>query len=74
MAHERWWCLGMPLVGVIMIPPHFIGGGLGGSIFFLANWPLFTDGLVQRCYKDDEIRKIIGENMMRVCRKAWLNG
>jgi len=32
------------------------------------NWPLFTVGLVQRGYKDDDIRKIIGGNMLRVCR------
>ncbi len=34
------------------------------------NWPLFTVGLVQRGYKDEEIRKIIGGNMMRVCRES----
>ena len=34
------------------------------------NWPLFTVGLVQRGYKDEEIRKIIGGNMMRVCRQS----
>ena len=32
------------------------------------NWPLFTVGLVQRGYSDDEIRKIIGGNVLRVCR------
>ena len=32
------------------------------------NWPLFTVGLVQRGYKDEEIQKIIGGNIMRVCR------
>ena len=32
------------------------------------NWPLFTVGLVQRGYKDDDIRKIIGGNVMRVAR------
>lgn len=32
------------------------------------NWPLFTVGLVQRGYKDDEIRKILGENVLRVTR------
>jgi len=32
------------------------------------NWPLFTVGLVQRGYKDDDIRKIIGGNMLRICR------
>lgn len=34
------------------------------------NWPLFTVGLVQRGYKDDEIRKIIGGNAMRVARET----
>lgn len=32
------------------------------------NWPLFTVGLVQRGYKDDDIQKIIGGNMLRVAR------
>ena len=32
------------------------------------NWPLFTVGLVQRGYSDDEIRKILGGNMLRVAR------
>jgi membrane dipeptidase len=32
------------------------------------NWPLFTVGLVQRGYNDDEIRQILGGNMMRVAR------
>lgn len=35
------------------------------------NWPLFTVGLVQRGYSDDEIRQIIGGNIMRVARAAW---
>lgn len=30
------------------------------------NWPLFTVGLVQRGFSDDDIRKIIGGNVMRV--------
>ena len=29
------------------------------------NWPLFTVGLVQRGHSDDDIRKIIGGNVMR---------
>ena len=33
-------------------------------------WPLFTVGLVQRGYSDDEIRKIIGGNVMRVARES----
>jgi len=32
------------------------------------NWPLFTIGLVQRGYQDDEIRNIIGGNVLRVSR------
>jgi membrane dipeptidase len=32
------------------------------------NWPLFTVGLVQRGYKDDEIARILGGNMLRVAK------
>ncbi|WP_417394009.1 dipeptidase [Gimesia chilikensis] len=34
------------------------------------NWPLFTVGLVQRGYSDEDIQKIIGGNMLRVCRES----
>ena len=34
------------------------------------NWPLFTVGLVKRGYTDDEIRKIIGGNVLRVCQET----
>ena len=34
------------------------------------NWPLFTVGLVQRGYSDDDVRKIIGGNVLRVARDA----
>lgn len=34
------------------------------------NWPLFTVGLVQRGYSDDDIQKILGGNMLRVARAA----
>lgn len=34
------------------------------------NWPLFTVGLVQRGYTDEEIRKIIGGNVLRVCQES----
>lgn len=34
------------------------------------NWPLFTVGLVQRGYSDDDIRKIIGGNVLRVLRAS----
>src|SRR5262245_18420501 len=32
------------------------------------NWPLFTVGLVQRGFSDDDIQKILGGNMLRVTR------
>jgi membrane dipeptidase len=32
------------------------------------NWPLFTVGMVQRGHSDDTIRKILGENVLRVWR------
>lgn len=32
------------------------------------NWPLFTVGLVQRGYSDEDIQKIIGGNALRVAR------
>lgn len=35
-----------------------------------SNWPLFTVGLVQRGFSDDEIRKIIGGNVLRVCKET----
>lgn len=34
------------------------------------NWPLFTVGLVQRGYSDDDIRRIIGQNVLRVARET----
>ena len=32
------------------------------------NWPLFTVGLVQRGYSDEQIEKILGLNILRVAR------
>ena len=34
------------------------------------NWPLYTVGLVRRNYSDDDIRKIIGGNVLRVARES----
>ena len=36
------------------------------------NWPLFTVGLVQRGFADDDIRKIIGGNVLRVARETMI--
>ena len=35
-----------------------------------SNWPLFTVGLVQRGFTDQEIRKIIGLNVLRVAQET----
>ena len=34
------------------------------------NWPLFTVGLVQMGYSDNDIQKILGENVLRVAKAA----
>ena len=34
------------------------------------NWPLFTVGMVQRGHSDDDIRKILGGNILRVAREV----
>jgi membrane dipeptidase len=34
------------------------------------NWPLYTVGLVQRGYSDEDIRKILGGNVMRVAKAS----
>jgi membrane dipeptidase len=34
------------------------------------NWPLYTVGLVQHGYRDEEIRQILGLNMLRVARQV----
>ena len=36
------------------------------------NWPLFTVGLVQRGLADDDIRKILGKNVLRVARETMI--
>ncbi|HID07855.1 MAG TPA: dipeptidase, partial [Armatimonadetes bacterium] len=36
------------------------------------NWSLFTVGLVQRGYSDDDIQKILGGNVLRVARAVWM--
>jgi len=48
-------------------------GALGGQwprsgSLAWTNWPLVTVGLVQRGYQDDAIQKILGGNVLRVCR------
>ena len=53
-------------------PQGALGGGPAGrESLAWTNWPLFTVGLVQRDYRDEEIRKILGGNMLRVARAAF---
>jgi membrane dipeptidase len=35
------------------------------------NWPLFTVGLVQRGHSDETIRRVLGENVLRVARDCF---
>jgi len=35
------------------------------------NWPLFTVGLLQRGYRDEDVKKIIGGNVMRVAKAVF---
>lgn len=53
-------------------PPGALGGGTRDprAIASLAwtNWPMYTVGLVQRGYRDADIQKIIGGNMLRVLK------
>lgn len=52
-------------------PPDALGGQWSkANTLAWTNWPLLTVGLVQRGYSDESIRKIIGGNMLRVCRDA----
>jgi membrane dipeptidase len=55
-------------------PPGSLGTGTkdpraAGSLAW-TNWPMFTVGLVQRGYRDADIQKIIGGNMLRVLKAS----
>jgi len=51
-------------------PAGALGGATPQQVRSMAwtNWPVFTIGMVQRGFKDDDIRKILGGNVMRVLR------
>jgi membrane dipeptidase len=42
----------------------------GAASLAWTNWPLFTVGMVQRGYRDEDIRKILGINMLRVAQEV----
>ncbi len=50
-------------------PPRALGGKWPGAASLTwTNWPLLTVGLVQKGYSDTDIQKILGGNIMRVCK------
>jgi membrane dipeptidase len=51
-------------------PPGALGSGAASLSLDWTNWPIFTVGMVQRGYSDADIRKILGENVLRVARAA----
>lgn len=51
-------------------PEGALGGRQDPSLAW-TNWPLFTVGLVQRGYSDEDIQKILGGNILRVARDVW---
>lgn len=44
------------------------GNYAGAASLAWTNWPLFTVGMVKRGYRDDDIRKVLGLNMLRVAQ------
>jgi membrane dipeptidase len=53
-------------------PPGALGGQWPrANTLAWTNWPLVTVGLVQRGYSDEDIRRIVGQNILRVCRDVF---
>lgn len=61
---ENFWWVNDPVSQPEWNQPHQL------QSLAWTNWPLFTVGLVQRGYSDEDIRKIIGGNMLRVAKAA----
>ena len=52
-------------------PEHRMRSGVSTRGFeHYVDWPNFTRGLVARGYSDQEIRKILGENFIRVLERV----
>ncbi len=67
-GRQNWanfWGDGDPLFDPHWRQPHMI------QSLAWTNWPMFTLGLVQRGYADDDIRKLIGGNILRVFRTVF---
>ncbi|MCA9080043.1 MAG: membrane dipeptidase [Planctomycetaceae bacterium] len=55
-------------------PDGALGGNWPGQATLAwTNWPLVTVGLLQRGYTDEQVQKILGQNMLRVCRAALVD-
>ncbi len=64
---QRWRWLWQP--GPTGSPPdHDLPGMLS---CYWTNWPYITVGLVQRGHSDEDVRKIIGGNVLRVAREVF---
>jgi membrane dipeptidase len=63
----RWRWLWRP--GPTGSPPDNDAPGMLSCLW--TNWPYITVGLVQRGYSDEDIRKIIGGNVLRVAREVF---
>ncbi|HPT96854.1 MAG TPA: membrane dipeptidase [Armatimonadota bacterium] len=59
---EGFWPKDDPLFDSTWHQPHQV------QSLAWTNWPLITVGLVQRGFSDEEIRKILGGNVLRVAR------
>ena len=62
---DSWWPKDIPLT------PYEVTGQMWDSMAW-TNFPLFTVGMVQRGFSDDDIRKILGLNYLRVLRESSL--
>ena len=53
-------------------PPGSLDGGgpYGRETLAWTNWPLFTVGMVMRGYKEADIQKILGGNILRVMEET----
>ena len=60
---DSWWPKEIPLA------PYEVTGEMWDSMAW-TNFPLFTVGMVQRGIPDDDIRKILGGNYLRVLKET----
>lgn len=69
IPRERMWWTGFKPEHLELGPEMRADEGSSGSIAWV-NWPYYTVGLVSRGYSDQEIKKIIGDNFLRIIEKV----